>query len=324
MIKVLYLPLNTPDFTQNGMIDAFNHFNVNLKIFDYNLMHIKGLNKNQISKNLLNIVEEFKPDLMHCQLQFSNIIENKTILKIKEISKNTKISNWTGDIRKEVPNEFIINSQAIDYNLISSSGQIDLYSKKCNKKIYYWQIGLDPKLYFPKHNKDFLCKSIFIGNNWKTSDFPGGPQRVKILKSLKETFKEDFHIYGYGWESEELTSKGVLKLSELNNYYNNSLSCISVSNFNNVSHYFSDRLLISMASGRPVVCLAFPGWEDYFIDNEDILIAKNIEDVKEKVKWITNNESKAEKIGMNGYLKIINEHSYTSRVLELFKIVGIL
>lgn len=321
-MKVLYLPLNTPDFKQTGMLDAFNSFGVDLKEFDYNMMFINKIPKEKISNNFINIVEEFKPDLIHCQLQFSDIINLDCFNKIKKINKNIIISNWSGDIRNIVPSQYIKTSQYIDYNLISSSGQLDLYSSKCNKKIYYWQIGYDPKIYFPKHKNTFKSKSIFIGNNWNTSNFPGQKERVSALKNISNKFKNSFHIYGSGWSNEGLTSLGSLKLIDLNDYYNNSLSCISINNFNNISHYFSDRLLLTIASGRPTIALNFPGIKDYFIDNEEILIAKNPKEFADKISWILNNPEKAEAIGCNGHKKVLHEHTYKSRVLELFKLMG--
>ena len=40
-----------------------------------------------------------------------------------------------------------------------------------------------------------------------------------------------------------------------------------------------------MASGRPIISFRFPGWEDYFVHNKDIVIAEKIEDIPRKVQW---------------------------------------
>jgi spore maturation protein CgeB len=78
-----------------------------------------------------------------------------------------------------------------------------------------------------------------------------------------------------------------------------------------------------LASGRPVLCYRFPGSESYFQDVRDVVLVSSIDDIVYYVNYFKNNPEKANEIGKNGYLKGFSEHSFTSRILELYSITGV-
>ena len=112
-------------------------------------------------------------------------------------------------------------------------------------------------------------------------------------------------------------------IRDTNEIYNNSACVVSISNFNDVSHYFSDRMLMCLASGRPTIAYRFPGSQSYFTDRGDLLIANNDEHVFNLVEECLTKPEWASQIGQNGYLKVLSEHTFESRVLELISIVGL-
>lgn len=318
-MKVLYLPLNLPDVWQDGMTEAFEKCGVDLHVFDYYMKHnYMKESKLSVRRAFLDAVTRVKPDLIHMQLQFTDIIDPATIIEARRVSPKSIITNWTGDARDSVPANFIKTGNVVDINLISSTGQIELYKSKIRNDVKYWQIGYNPKLYYPK-NSNLEYKTIFIATNYPTSNFRGYPLRLATVNHLRKIYKDDFMLYGSGWKLGER----FINQRELNDEYNKAISCISISNFNDLDHYFSDRLLMCLASGRPVVCQKFPGWDSYFTDNYDIVMANGYEEIANKVQYLVDNPEIANYIGSNGARTALQEHTYYCRAKELLKLVGL-
>ena len=121
-----------------------------------------------------------------------------------------------------------------------------------------------------------------------------------------------------------MRSKGSIEQENVvKNVYHHSVCAISISHFNDISHYFSDRLLMCMASGRPTIALKFPKWESYFTDMCDLVMVDSVDQIPEKVKMLKNNPDLANYIGMSGSRKVFAEHTYHSRIQELLNIVGL-
>ena len=324
-MKVLYLPLNYGDVKQNGVCDAFRQAGCELEVFDYFAELTNHNNKmTMVRKKLIKRAIEFQPDLLHLQIQHTTIIDGNTIKYIKEQLPNCIITNWTGDVRNYVPKSFKEIAKFADYNLISSTGQLDKFHNAIGKSVKYWQIGVDPKLYYPDITlrTKFEWDIIFIANNNTKENYPGRDDRERACKLLRQQFHHRFCLYGDGWPK-SLGSKGSLDQKVVAQAYHDSYCLLSVSHYNNLGHYFSDRLLMCMASGRPTISLKFPQWESYFTNMGDIVIADSINDIPNKVQWLLDHPVKAALIGRSGAEKILAEHTYFSRIKELLEIVNL-
>lgn len=325
MLKILFLPLNYGSVFQTGWEDAFREANCQLESFDFfTYYESHRQDRDLTNRQFLQKLDSFLPDLIFLQIQHTDIIFPKTIATIKQKYPYIIICNWTGDVRNYIPPVFEAIGKLSDYNLISSIGQIDMFEKILNKKVHFLQIGYDPKLYYPLPNPrssfDYDCS--FIATNNAKEGYPGVSEREQTCRILRKDFGSRFALYGNHW-APELKSKGTIDQKKVvTEVYHKSIACISVSHYNDLSHYFSDRLLMCMASGRPTVSLYFPNWESYFADRCDLLIAKNPEDIAIKVRQVKNEPDYADFIGSMGSSKVAAEHTYFSRVVELLSIVG--
>ena len=313
------------DVIQRGVYDAFRDVGCDLQVFDYFAEyehHRKRTRK--VRELLIRKASAFQPHLIHMQLQHTKVIDANTISKIKRNLPKTIITNWTGDVRNYVPVTFRSVAKVADYNFISSTGQIEMFQKEIGKNVGYWQIGYDPKLYYPDTNppKDFKWDCVFIANNNTKEGYPGRPEREKTCRLLRDAFGPKFALFGNGWPK-SYKSMGSIDQKKAVTAYHKSLCSISVSHYNELDHYFSDRLLMCLASGRPTISLKFPKWESYFTNNCDLVIADSIEDVVNKVKFLKARPRLANFIGKSGAEKALAEHTYTSRIRELLDIVGL-
>lgn len=325
MIKVLYLPLNTPTGIQHGTYDAWEQSGVDFKIYDYFMNHHNGvsLEKNRIG--FVEAVSSFQPDLVHMQLQMTGIIDSDTILMARSFCKKSTIfTNWSGDVRNHAAQEIVSVSKAVDYTLLSNTGQIPLYTNAGCPNVRYWQIGYDPKLYYPKNNQKFKYDLIFAGNTYAAGAFADSGLRNNMLAQLKRRLGDRFAVFGTGYHRSLYGPTRIANGPEINDLYNQSRCILSISNYNDISHYFSDRLLICLASGRPTISYRFPKFDSYFSHNSDILIANSVEDILAQVEYCKNNPEKANHIGLNGYRKVFAEHTFKSRIIELLTMLGLI
>lgn len=325
MIKVLFLPLNFGDIVQAGVYDAFRKANCELEVFDYYYIYEKLCRNNvlEVRKRLIDKCVSFRPDLIHMQIQHTTIIDGETIKQIKLRCPKAIISNWTGDVRSYVPNTYTDVARHSDFNLVSSTGQIDMFRRKLNKDVRYWQIGFNPNLYFPGSKQDsYDWDIVFIANNNLVENYPGRAERERACQLLRQAFGKRFGLFGNQW-AKSFGSLGSVEQPTVGQLYHKSFAVLSVSHFNDIDHYFSDRLLMCLASGRPTVSLKFPKWESYFTHNSDIVIADSVDDIIPRVKWLLDNPDRAEFIGESGANKALSEHTYSSRIIELLEMVGL-
>lgn len=314
--KVLYLPIGA----QPGTEDAIKKFGVDLKVFSFWDKAEQKIPYDVINKQLLDVVNEFKPNLIHMQLQYTGVIYPETITEIKRLHPKCIITNWSGDVRANVPRYFIEIGKVVDYTLICNTGQIPTLMAAGCKNVKYWQMGIGTQFNFPQHKTDFKYDCCFIGNCYP--EFPGYSQRVGFGKAMKQIYGSRCKILGAGWGS---LSDGCVPWEEANNVYSDSKVVVSISNFNEIADYFSDRLLMTLATGRPVLSWTFPNIQKYIKDGYNAYVMSSIEEGIHKLHNILNKPLfEINNVGKLGAKTILYNHTFVSRFEELFKMIGII
>lgn len=326
-IRVMFLPLNYGTIKQDGVYDAFEALGCNLRVFDYMTKYLHVKNNRKVRKQLEDEVAEFKPNLLHLQIQHATVIDSATINNLKNKYPNMIITNWTGDVRNYVPPTYKAIAKVSDYNLISSTGQLDKFRNEIGKDIKYWQIGYNPKLYKPFSGNENITKKydvVFAGNYTNKEKYPGTSTRLETCQLLRKEFGERFGLFGHGWPRGSIKINGSWEQRRMTELYQKSFSTVSVSHYNDIEHYFSDRLLMCLASGIPTISLRFPKWETYFTNMCDLVIVDSINDIPDAVRMIKKDSVLAKYIGESGANKVLAEHTYYSRVKELLTLIGLL
>lgn len=313
MVKVLYLPIGS----QPGTEDAFRNVGVDLSVYDFYTAGTRS--KSVANVEFLERAKAFQPDLIHMQLQMTDIITIESLKAVRKLVPGVVITNWTGDVRAKPCLSFVHVSKFVDYSLLSNVGQIEMYKAAGCANARYWQIGYDPKRFFPKHYTSFTYDITFAGTNYNKI-FADSLLRLSVVNKLRARYGDRFGLFGNGYR----IKSSYVEPSGLNEVYNNSRCVLSISNFNDVSHYFSDRLLMCLSSGRPVIVYRFPGYDNYFGHMNSALIANNIEEIFNLVEFCKQNEAAATEIGMNGFRELNAKHSFASRIIELLSITNLL
>lgn len=325
MIKVIYLPLNFGDIVNSGTYDAFRECGCKLDVFDYFAKYDScGRNLYKVRNDFINFVKAIKPDLLYMQIQHTDIIDSESVREVKKALPKMIIVNYTIDIRNYVQNTYKNMARIADYNFITSTGQLEMYRKEIGKDVKFVQVGYNPKLYFPPLSKkeNYEFDVIFIGNDNSIENYPGRKERIFVLKELRKIFGNRFALFGSNWEP-SLGSLGSIDQKKVVEKYHNSFCSLSISHYNDVSHYFSDRLLMCLACGRPTISYRFPNWESYFTNNCDLFIVNSLRDIPDKVKFLLKNKDLADYVGLSGAYKVQAEHTYFNRINEVLKITGL-
>jgi spore maturation protein CgeB len=315
MLKVLYLPIGS----QTGMVEGFRNAGADLEAFDFWGLWERTKSKGAVESEFLTKVRNFQPNLIHMQLQFTGLIDASVIAEARKIAPGVVITNWTGDVRADAQRSFCDVAHQVDFSLISSTGQLDMYKHAGCHNVKYWQIGYNPKSSYPMNLDSHKYDVSFLGNNYGHT-FPDGGLRVGATDTLRNIFGTRFGLFGSGYHPHAPSVEPM----QANEIYNQSICALSISNFNSVSHYFSDRLLSCMASGRPTISWHFPGFESYFIEGKEIFIARSAKDIVDIVNYCKANPTIATQVGINGYQRVLKEHTFTSRVMELLHITNLI
>jgi CheY-like chemotaxis protein len=317
-MKVLYLPLGN----QPGTVQAFKNLGVDLEVFDFWSFHEEHPFNDVVSNKFLEFVERHKPNWIHMQLQMTGMLSVQVLNRAREISPGVIITNWSGDVRIQPSMEFVSISHGCDYSLISNVGQLELYAKTGCKNVRYWQTGYWHEMFYPQNKTEFTYDVAFLANMYPHSLFPDASLRYQIASRLRDTFGPKAALFGTGYPPNwGIHHAGPDKINDI---YNDSLCVLSVSNFNDISHYFSDRLPIAMASGRPCLCWNFPGCESYFAHGSDLIIIHNIPDMLDQICLLKQNPDYANTLGRNEAMKVRAEHTFNSKITELAKMIGII
>jgi glycosyltransferase involved in cell wall biosynthesis len=329
MVNVLYLPLNAggPN-DQIGMLDAFRAVGANLSVFDFYLRWNQTRSKHIVESEFIAAVKRIQPDLVHMQLQLTGLLTPECIVAARMSCPQKKIifTNWSGDVRNDANKHIVALSRVIDYTLLSSTGQIALYQAAGAQNVRYWQNGIPPRKVFPKFlpTSSFKYYVSFTGNKYSANAFLDAQKRSDLIERLKVHYKDKFGLFGTGYpQGGAYGRSGSLDPNAMNDVFNISHCLLSISNYNDISHYFSDRMLACIATARPTISYRFPGFQSYFANGSDILIVNNLEDIIKCVDFCVANPEKANQIGLNGYRKAISEHTLKSRIIELLQIVGL-
>lgn len=273
--NVLLLPLNY-DHVQHGMIDGFRQVfgSDRVAVFDYMCATPRPLGPptrsvDDVRVDFCEYIHQRKPDLVFMQLQETGVIHADTIRAARGFSPKTVFAHWTGDYRPVISPYVESICRATDLTFASSVGQLKDFTLAGAADVNYMQIGIDwgpDVLGIPAWEPPFTVPEIvFCGNHYADGPWAAGTaQRLADIRALKAR-GFDIGVVGTGWPA-DIPVVGQCAVKQQHHVYTRAKVVLSVSHENTVDRYYSDRLLIAMASGTATVARHFPGLEDDFPD----------------------------------------------------------
>lgn len=256
----------------------------------------------------LEMYNEFKPDVVFMQIQAAGVIKPETVRAISM----SKVINWSGDIRVDTPQWMI---DIAPYCISSFTNMKDVrVMKEAGFKAEYLEIGYDPLIYCPEGDKVVCPEIVFMANHYGDM-FPLSSFRAALVKILKDTFKDQFAVYGSGW----IAGDGNLGHSQREEakYYRGAKIAINCSHFK-VERYSSDRLLRILGSG--VFCLThdFPSMD--YEDGVHLSVFKNVNELIEKIKYYLSHDEERKQIAKRGQELVFNRNTFRHQVKNIIKL----
>lgn len=251
--------------------------------------------KKYINESVINSVKTYGLDFLIMDFCEYGIINMDTI---KECAKHIKaFFVWCGDISDDTPQYFYELAQNATL-LISNYRDIDnieITGLKAHFNNHY-----NEGLYKPENNpNDRKNDIIFVANNFER--FPAAPLRTEIVTKLSAAYGKGFILCGDGWQYPTLPyewNKGPVSREYAANLYANTKIAISISNYNDVQGYTSDRLLHCLSSGCLTMAKRFKGCEDYFTDGEHLIYFDTFDALKEKIDYYLHPANKEARINI--------------------------
>jgi len=309
MKKLLHIALG------NHNVALWKAFDNNFITKHYNWLP-KRSNIQNVNSDIIQVVNNFKPDVVFMQIQNDGIIYPQTA---RIMSKNAFVINWTGDVRHPLPNWFIELGKLIDVTLFSNMDDVRI-SRQKGINSDYLQVGFDKNIFTPHGKSIKVPNTVFMGSNYINQfDFPLSDFRFQMIDKLTKVFKDDFQCYGGNWNNLFPNAKMVDNKLE-STIYRSTKIAINLSHFN-YSRYSSDRILRIMGSGA--FCLS----HNYKDISSDFIIGKHLEtwstfeELIHKINYFKVNTFERMKIASEGCKFVRDNCTWENRMQELKKII---
>lgn len=259
----------------------------------------KNLNEAIIQKS-----DSFKPDLVWIQIQTGGFIKNETVAYLR--NNGAFVMNWSGDCRSPVPEWYLDLGRHIDLTTFSNINDVETLNSR-GVKADFLQIGYDPEIYTPVGSKIRMQDVVFLGNNL-VDQFPLSKFRADMVKFLKGHFGNKFGVYGSGWKGGNGSYMGN-QLGEAALYRSTKIA-INCSHFD-YKRYSSDRIFRILGSGTFCLSKWYPQIEEDFTDGEDLVVWRDLADLKNKIGFYLKNSAERNRIASNGHKKALNNYTFS-------------
>lgn len=321
MIKKVMTATINYDHPQKGMIHAFDSL-FYTSHFDYFELGRQGASPHMITKQFIEEVVNFQPDWLWLQCQNSGIIQSDGLAEIQRRSPRTVLTHWMGDCRDTVSDYLSSICRTTHVSFIAAAGQTELFKAAGAPEVHYVQMGLDwheDVLEERNWTPPFRVPEVLMIGNHYGSTFPGTTQREGAMRALGDA-GFDYGVVGKGWPS-DIRTAGECHVKDQVSVWKRAKVGVSISNFNDIPLYYSDRQLISMASGTPIVCYHIPLLEDEFKDGDHCLFFRTNPQLVSRVRWLLDNPDKAKAMGMAGRGEVLKNHTWFKRIFDMLPIV---
>jgi len=261
---------------------------------------------------LIALVKEYKPDFVFMQIQTPGVLYTHVA---EELSKETKLINWTGDVRYPTPKWFLDIGRKIHLTLFTNMHDVD-FLRAHGVKADYLQIGVPDNIFKPEGEvKANVPEIVFFGNN--VGGFPLSQLRMDMVRKLKERYGKRFGHYGINWGKDTFS---VTDQNEEAKYYRGAKIAINLSHFN-YPRYTSDRMLRAMGAGCMVLSHYYDGIELEFEEQKHLDIWNNFTELFEQIDYYLAHDEKRKEIAAAGSKHIHENHTWRNRINELIKMI---
>jgi len=132
--------------------------------------------------------------------------------------------------------------------------------------------------------------------------------------------KLPFEYIGNARDNLELKKSHYTNMATL---YQNHGFCLSFNNYlQGIDSYTSNRLFNICGSGGLAIVKRFPNIEEFYQPEVDVVTFGDFDEFMNKYEFYAENPDLCEKIRLNSWLRTMQAHTYTHRLLEMLRIIN--
>jgi len=309
------------DHPQRGMIGAFQAVLGPEQTFEYDYLSRmrQGLSKSEVNRELVQAAIEARPDWLWLQLQDLGVIESRTLREIRGALPKCVITHWMGDCRTTIAATLAAICREAHMTLVSNMGQLPMFLAAGSREARYLQIGLDWEedvLGEPPWTPPFRVPDVVFCGGYYGESFPGTKDRLEACRALAGASLDFGVVSPTGWPA-GVPVVGACHVKQQHHVWKRARVCINSNHFNDIELYYSDRQIISMASGKPLVCQYVPGLEREFSNGEHLLWYKSTEELVQNVRGLLADVTAAERVGRAGRDLVCAAHTWEHRIRQI-------
>ena len=303
------LHYNTGKRINNGLIrQGYNVYQLSDRdVISSNRSILNPSSKNILNKKILEIYDNFKPNLLI--LGHADHVEKNTLKLIKEKNENVKIAQWFLDPLSRHGPDYLNNRKRIldkidliDATFLTSDpNSLDFYIKNS----HFIPNPADSSFEILNNSRMDLDNDVFfaMSHGVHRGNLKSGKHddRETILKKLLKLKNIKFDFYGVN-NIQPIWGDNFL------NKISNSKIGLNLSRGKPVKYYSSDRIAQYMGNGLLTLIHENVQYQDFF-KNDEIVTYKNFNDLVKKIKFFINNDNLRKKIANNGRRKYLREFS---------------
>jgi spore maturation protein CgeB len=183
--------------------------------------------------------------------------------------------------------------------------------------------ALDPATHFPvAREARFQANLGFLGNR-----LPDREKRVEefFLRAAELLPKKNFLLGGNGWHDKALPPN-VKNLGHVYTANHNAFNCsplavLNISRESMARYGFSPatRVFEAAGAGACLITDAWEGIEEFFEPNEELLVARDGEEVAAHLEKLT--PTRAREIGQAAFKRVLAEHTYAHRAAQFEEVL---
>lgn len=246
-----------------------------------------------LNGQISHMLDSFQPECVWIQIQ-SEGLSDEILQKLR--SHSAYVINWTGDVRKPIPDFYFRYGQHVDLTCFSNMNDVETF-RGLGYNSEFLQIGYDPEIYRPEGATLVgVPEVVFQGNNHGM--FPLSRYRAEMVQFLKHHLGQRFGVYGSGWYGMESGSSMGDQGKEAA-IYRSAKIAINCSNFD-YGRYSSDRMFRAMGTGVCVLSHAYKDIEQDFVDGVHLLQWNSFELLLHQVNTLLADDGLRETIALNG------------------------
>ena len=285
-MKVLFLP---HDRLSRGQRDGLNHAFGPWNVDSYDYLEKLRAGEVAIERDFIEWVGHYQPELVWMNLQDAGVITAEVVEAARARAPKTRFVQWIGDYHPVISPRIASTAKACNTTLVSSAGQIRDFFRAGARDVLYCQVAVDwtnDVHGWPSWTPPFRVPDVvFVGNCYLDGPWSKGTEErlgaVRVLQDLGV----DFGVIGSGWPK-GVPVIGMCTVDQQASVYRLAKVVINVNHANDVERYYSDRMLIGMASGTPVVARHVPGLDAEFDRGTDLFWYETDDELRAAVRFL--------------------------------------